>query len=427
MRVPPSRSSLLPLLGVLAACPGPAPAPPAPGLPSPCIVAEEGPTPPDTVRIALTDPVEPGRAPIPANDGEAMVFASLYEPLVRLDCDGAPATALAIAWRSEDGGRRWTFTLRPGAAFWDGTPLDADALLAGWRTADSLTPVEGVRSDRASVTVFLTEARPLAFFGAPALRVTKRIPESAWPLGTGPWWVRDAGAADGMLVAQPVRNLVRPLALTIAPGADARDLSDAGADLLVTRDPAVRAYVETRAGWMVVPLSWDRGYALTSRAASEAASFAFPPSFLEALARDAVPGDARPLQPEAGAPGCPLAGGDGAPIPLRPRLVYRRRDPVARALAERLVARADFELAALLGEGHNRGSVTAVGLPDADFAAARGGGEDLGYVVIVDPAAPPPCSAPLVQTRAYVLVREGVGRLVRDARGARLEPGRPRQ
>ena len=36
--------------------------------------------------------------------------------------------ALATSWKITAGGRRFTFTLRPGAKFSDGTPVDAAAV-----------------------------------------------------------------------------------------------------------------------------------------------------------------------------------------------------------------------------------------------------------------------------------------------------------
>ena len=39
--------------------------------------------------FALTDSVQPGRAPIPHNHAERVVFAQLYETLVQVDCAGS--------------------------------------------------------------------------------------------------------------------------------------------------------------------------------------------------------------------------------------------------------------------------------------------------------------------------------------------------
>jgi peptide/nickel transport system substrate-binding protein len=391
-----------------------------------CVVSEVGPDPADTVRIALTEAVAASRAPVPATDAEGLVFRQLYEPLVDLDCDGAPRAALAVAWRPDAEGRRWTFSLRAGAAFWDGTPLDADALLAGWQGSDSTVVLEGVRADERTITVYLTEPRPVEFFARPALRVVKRIRESPWPVGTGPWWLGGADTSAVMLVAQPtgLRGRARPLAFALRPGADARDLFDAGADLVVTRDARARTYVDGRAGWVVAELPWDRTYVLASPALGDGTSADFTPEFRAGLARDVVPGDARAAT-GSGAIACDRLGTELPDRPLQRRLVYPRHDAAARALAERLVARADLELATIFAPPRLRGGLVAAGLPQADFDAARAAGMDLGYVYPTLGEGAPPCATPLVQTRPLAFVREGSARVVRDTTGVRILPDGP--
>jgi peptide/nickel transport system substrate-binding protein len=65
-----------------------------------------------------------------ADDASRMVSGLLYEPLVSLDANGNPAGALAETWRVSDDGLEYTFTLRAGVTFNDGTPLTADAVIA---------------------------------------------------------------------------------------------------------------------------------------------------------------------------------------------------------------------------------------------------------------------------------------------------------
>ncbi|TDD19376.1 ABC transporter substrate-binding protein [Nonomuraea diastatica] len=54
----------------------------------------------------------------------------VWEPLVTVDDKLRPAPALATSWAVADEGRRWTFTLREGVKFSDGTPLTAEAVVA---------------------------------------------------------------------------------------------------------------------------------------------------------------------------------------------------------------------------------------------------------------------------------------------------------
>ncbi|MEV4472395.1 ABC transporter substrate-binding protein [Nonomuraea sp. NPDC049504] len=54
----------------------------------------------------------------------------VWEPLVTVDDELRPVPALATSWDSADEGRRWTFTLRQGVRFSDGTPLTAESVVA---------------------------------------------------------------------------------------------------------------------------------------------------------------------------------------------------------------------------------------------------------------------------------------------------------
>jgi peptide/nickel transport system substrate-binding protein len=67
-------------------------------------------------------------------EGTALVGFQIYEGLTRYDLSkaGAPAPvapALATSWQVAQDHRTWTFTLRKGVIFQDGTPFDADAVV----------------------------------------------------------------------------------------------------------------------------------------------------------------------------------------------------------------------------------------------------------------------------------------------------------
>ncbi|MGN9844021.1 ABC transporter substrate-binding protein [Nonomuraea sp. H19] len=64
----------------------------------------------------------------------------VWEPLVTVDDKLRPVPALATAWAGADGGKRWTFTLRDGVRFSDGTPLTADAVVANVRRFRQMAP-----------------------------------------------------------------------------------------------------------------------------------------------------------------------------------------------------------------------------------------------------------------------------------------------
>ncbi|WP_416383700.1 ABC transporter substrate-binding protein [Pseudomonas putida] len=56
--------------------------------------------------------------------------AMVYEPLVRYTAAGTLEPWLAEAWQVSDDGKTYTFTLRDGVRFSDGTPFDAPAAKA---------------------------------------------------------------------------------------------------------------------------------------------------------------------------------------------------------------------------------------------------------------------------------------------------------
>lgn len=56
----------------------------------------------------------------------------IYDNLVSLDADGNPSPWLAESWDTSDDGRTYTFHLRDDVTFSDGTPFDAEAVVANF-------------------------------------------------------------------------------------------------------------------------------------------------------------------------------------------------------------------------------------------------------------------------------------------------------
>jgi peptide/nickel transport system substrate-binding protein len=81
----------------------------------------------------------------PAQSGSSDAFASLRQTVDSLT-DQDPGTGeivpwLATSWEVTDGGRRFTFHLRPGASFVDGTAVDAEAVRANLDAIPRLGPL----------------------------------------------------------------------------------------------------------------------------------------------------------------------------------------------------------------------------------------------------------------------------------------------
>ena len=69
--------------------------------------------------VTVLDPL--GTTAYPTRNHGHMCWDTLYG----VDADGAVWPQLAEGHVAEDGGRRWTFTLRQGPTFHDGTPVRA--------------------------------------------------------------------------------------------------------------------------------------------------------------------------------------------------------------------------------------------------------------------------------------------------------------
>jgi peptide/nickel transport system substrate-binding protein len=63
-----------------------------------------------------------------------------HEPLIGLDDALAPVPKLARQWSQSEDGLTWTFVLRDGVTFTDGTPFDADAAIRNLRRDIQISP-----------------------------------------------------------------------------------------------------------------------------------------------------------------------------------------------------------------------------------------------------------------------------------------------
>jgi hypothetical protein len=359
--------------------------------------------------------------------GPRFTARQLYETLLRRDCAGRERPGLAETWSSSGGGQEWAFALRP-ARFWDGTPVTAEAVASGW-AQDSAAAALLRRAGIISVTpgsdgelhllLAIPRDSPPAALADPRLGVVRRVPDTAWPIGTGPYRVPKSDPAPATL--EPADG-ARPVRLLAAPR-DPRDAMDAGADIIVTDDPATLAYAAQRSGYSSLPLPWSRTYALVLAGAADSAAV-MAPGFRDALARDAVRVEAQAAAAASVLPTC-AAAPPASPPPARTtaRIAYASADVTARDLAARLAA---------LGVAGTR---TILPLDGDTLLASLRAGREAAYVLGLprtlalcqDLVAPAGAAVlPLIDTRAHALVRRDAPPMTVDWDGTlRLLPEAP--
>lgn len=344
-----------------------------PPLPDPCRFVPAGPAVFDTIAIAFSER---------DNEGGRLLLGLTGRTLIRVDCAGRTHPGLARRWSRAQDGLAWVFELDRAIA--------AETVVEQWdiRRNAGLWPWSRILEVRALAPARLEVRLDTAFADVP---VSLALPM----LGVAP------GPADSLL---PAHIWIHPA------GIDQRDLLDVapagagrGADLLITRDPAVVSYARAKPGTAIVPLPWDRTYVMlapTTRPDEGAA-------LGQSLAGEVVRADARaavgPFWWETAS--CrgtmPLL-----PMGRRPEVVYLQGDETAREIAERLVAL-------------ERSPLRAVALPQDALDASLAGGEAARYVISLPRTAPGSCREvpawpsasgviPLVDVRAHAIVRSGV-------------------
>ncbi len=423
-----------------------------------CALAETTTEPIGTV--GLTDPIDPTHAPRPANESERLLFRQLYETLVIVDCLGRVRPSLAASWRLDAGLGRWIFTLREGARFADGTPVTADDVRASWHddgNRNQLHPVDSfVTIDDRTFAIAFKRQRPdvdpLPSLAHPDLAISKSVSDSAWPMGTRSARVASSGDAQPKPRAAVIaitRDAQPPLRFLATPG-DARDLLDAGADLLLTRDPATLEYARTLPQFLAIPLAWQRTHVLLTPDRRRPSAM-LSEQARELLAADAVRGEARGAREPSW--WHMVRGCDVLPSPPRtrispaPRIVYRANDNASRDLAERFVGlvrssdpAATMFLDVLLPDRPRRTYERAIGMAGNAWSQALRLGTEAGYLVAVDSRPVDPCRdlqwllgiapwldpdtiVPLIETRLQAVVRRGRGGIAAEWDGGLVLAG----
>jgi hypothetical protein len=359
-----------------------------------------------------------------------LVFRQAYETLVRLDCDGHAVPGLAAEWEGSEAGRVWIFRLRPGASYWDGSPVSPADVRKCWEgtaalesSPDRVGPwrwasPESVRTlEDGRIVIGLTRsagAEPI-LFAHPALAVGRRNGEGSWPLGTGAYRIADRSSAwDVSLSPNPRRSPEtagrNDLSFSVYLGSDPRDFLER-TDLTLLRSRATIEFAEGVRSFTTIPLAWSR-LTLVVLGEPEKAAAMVPDwsGFRRELAEQVVESDARPagatdedwMNAQAcrlEAPGRPGTTGLAEWAGGTFRVAHRDEDADAGRVAARLVG--------LWPSGTP--SPVAIGLGAPAFLGSLQSGNSWAYIVSLRRSFPEPCFdvAGLVDSIGWLRCRAG--------------------
>jgi 4-phytase/acid phosphatase/peptide/nickel transport system substrate-binding protein len=148
--------------------------------------------------------------------------AAIFDTLVSLDGKGEPQPKLAQSWTHSDDYKTWTFKLRPGVKFHDGTPFNAEAVKANFdrqkdpankcrcafyvafihdvQAPEDLTAVFNLNDPVVNLPALLTIPSSNNVMQSPTAWKTKGDDYNRNPIGTGPYIVKSWSAGDRMVL-----------------------------------------------------------------------------------------------------------------------------------------------------------------------------------------------------------------------------------
>jgi peptide/nickel transport system substrate-binding protein len=148
--------------------------------------------------------------------------AAIFDTLVSLDDKAQPQPKLALSWTHSDDYKTWTFKLRPGVKFHDGTPFNAEAVKANFdrqkdpankcrcafyiayindvQAPDELTAVFNLNDPAVNLPSLFTIQNQNNAIQSPTAWKTKGDDYNRNPVGTGPYILKSWAAGDRMVL-----------------------------------------------------------------------------------------------------------------------------------------------------------------------------------------------------------------------------------
>jgi peptide/nickel transport system substrate-binding protein len=148
--------------------------------------------------------------------------AAIFDTLTTLDEKGEPKPKLALSWTHSDDFKTWTFKLRSGVKFHDGTPFNAQAVKENFdrqkdpankcrcafyiafihdvQAPDELTVVYNLNDPSVNLASLLTVQSSNFVVQSPTAWKTKGDDYNRNPVGTGPYILKSWNAGDRMVL-----------------------------------------------------------------------------------------------------------------------------------------------------------------------------------------------------------------------------------
>ncbi|MFI4931350.1 MAG: ABC transporter substrate-binding protein, partial [Burkholderiales bacterium] len=152
----------------------------------------------------------------------SMIAAALFDTLTARDADGKATPRLALSWTHSDDFKTWTFKLRPGVKFHDGTPFNAQALKWNFdrqkdpankcrcafyiafinrvEAPDELTAVYYLKDPSMMLPELMAPPTSNNVVQSPAAVAAKGDDYNRNPVGTGPFMLKSWTAGDRIVV-----------------------------------------------------------------------------------------------------------------------------------------------------------------------------------------------------------------------------------
>ena len=164
------------------------------------------------------DPLKVGVYDTSANTAAAAIF----DTLTTMDDKGEVAPKLALSWSHSDDFKTWTFKLRPGVKFHDGTPFNAQAAKENFdrqkdpankcrcafyiafvhdvEATDDLTIIYHLNDPQVNLPALMTIQSSNNVIQSPTAWKTKGDDYNRNPVGTGPYILKSWSAGDRMVL-----------------------------------------------------------------------------------------------------------------------------------------------------------------------------------------------------------------------------------